>query len=147
MFKIDKSLNNLDKSIAQNNANELSDCSARFYDGIIEFIDSILTVLPNETPLVVAKVYIQTKISKEKLIKKYIKNILPLADAIARRDDSFIDGQYLDALLNENSMFKIDFYSIWQQLDAGNRDLTWQWLEAFNKLARIWLSSGGGTRR
>lgn len=138
-FNMSKSFGALNKSIAKKHSDAMCVCVDKFFNAVSEFIDSLLEVLPHESQLVVIKVYIHTHMSKQKLIKKFIKKIMPVKELILRRDeDFFVRGDYIDNLFSNNvvqALFKFNFRPIWTMLNVSNRESVWMWFHALVKIA------------
>lgn len=125
---ISGSLKRYNSVLIKNHTEALSTCVTRFSNTCVEFVDAILSVLPKETQLVLIKIYIKTRISQDKLLRKFIKRIVPVKEFIVNRnEDFFMNNQYLDSLFDESSVVSLDFRAIWSKLNSDNKNSVWDW--------------------
>lgn len=109
------------------------------HNDLVEFINQLIMVLPDETALVFAKIYLSTKIDKEKLIKKFSKKIVPVSELIRKRnEDFFLSGSYIDSILGDYGL-KFDFRPIWGKLNTDNKQQIWSWFDCFLKTAETYM--------
>lgn len=103
----------------------------KLYVDMKDFVDELLVVLPGETTIVLAKIYLHTQISKDKLIKKFCKKVLPVCDLVRKRnEDFFISGNYVDSILSDYNL-QLDFRSIWKKISHDNKQQIWDWFDSF----------------
>lgn len=139
---ISNSLKRYNSVLIKNHVETLNSCVSRFSNTCTEFVDALLSVLPKETQLVLIKIYIKTRISQDKLLKKFIKRIVPVKEFIVNRnEDFFMNNQYLDSLFNENSVVTLDFRSIWNKLNQDNRNSVWDWFTALLSIADDYIKT------
>lgn len=114
----------------------MEECRADLLRGIIEFVNDLLCALPNEAILIVAKFYMETQVKSEKVMKKFVKKVLPVCDLVERRDEKFfLEGEYVDSILS-NYKINLDFRSIWNKLNKDNQVSIWDWFNCFVKTAK-----------
>jgi hypothetical protein len=103
----------------------------KLHDSVKNFLDDIITILPNETLIVLAKIYISTQLTGYKLMKKFKKNILPIKDLVKNRNENFfLNGKYIDSLLDKYNI-KLNFRDIWVKISPANKKLMWAWCDQF----------------
>ena len=60
-----------------------------FKKQLVSFIDELIEQFPRCPDFIVMRIFINDQISIKSIIKKFIKDILPLTDLIKNRDDNF----------------------------------------------------------
>jgi hypothetical protein len=108
-----------------------------FKDKLIEFIDALIELLPNEGDLILLKIMFQTQIPLEQAMQIFSSRIMPYADMVEAKDERFfLETTDLFAGIRRD---KVSYFKdIWQSKEMTNedRDALWQWFNFFLKLAK-----------
>jgi hypothetical protein len=139
--EISKSIIRYNHILIKTHTDSMNNARTAFNNTCIEFIDAIMSVLPSETNLLLIKIYIKTKISQDKLVRRFIKYVLPVKNFITRRDEKFfMDNQYIDNLF-ANKTVPFDFRAIWKKLNNENRESVWDWFNTLISIAEDYKNS------
>jgi hypothetical protein len=109
-----------------------------FKDSLITFLDELIDQFPLEADLIAARIIIKSKISGEKCINTFIKDIMPYKNEIKNRNENF----FLDPnmpLFNNFDFVEVDknkinhFTVLWKSstLDNEDKEIIWNWFDAF----------------
>lgn len=112
-----------------------------FKSNIVQFLDELIDQFPSEVDFILARIYLKDQVEPEKIILKFIDKLMPYETLIKNRDESlFMENKF--SLFND---FKSDttakkvnhFQMLWKssEIDQSDRDVIWQWLDAFCMLA------------
>lgn len=101
-----------------------------FKKNLINFITSLIEVLPNEPDLCSARFFIEHTVPTQDILNIFIPKVFPLRQLIKRRDENFF--------LSDNNIFGdvdkckvIHFKKIWMshELNNDDRDIIWKWID------------------
>ena len=106
----------------------------KFHGCFIQFVDELIEQFPSEGKLHIVRLLIKDATPPWKLMDKYVTFILPHKNLVVERDDAFF--------LNDNAGFQqladknlISLQGLWKDMDKEDKDVIWQWFDAFNTLA------------
>lgn len=105
---------------------------------LIDFLDSLISILPSEPDLIVARIFIADKVSADALVNSFILKILPFESAIMAHDEkAFLDGK-LSALVGNNEDKANHFKMLWRSgtITDSNKQVIWKWAESFIKIIK-----------
>ena len=114
-----------------------------FKNNVKIFVQELMSLLPNESNLILLYIYIDVKITKEELINSFIKFCMPYKDQISERNETF----FLDFELTDQDETTVNYFNnfkkIWKsdEIDNDDRKTIWDWFELFMKLSEKYLES------
>jgi len=103
---------------------------------VVNFIDELIVQFPNESDLIIGRIYIKDKIEDERLMNKFILHIIPLKEMIKNRDESFIRNIPNSTNIHYEKKFN-HFKTLWKStvLDHDDKEIIWKWIDSFVLLA------------
>lgn len=111
----------------------------RFKKAYIQFIDELLEQFPEETDLIIIRVFFENQVPVSLVAEQYLKHVLPLEDMITKRNEKFfIENNSLFNMLDGGKV--LHFKKLWlsNKLDKDDKDAIWKWFETFNKLMKTY---------
>ncbi len=108
-----------------------------FKNSIIDFLDELIEQFPEETDLVIGRIFIKDRLPAEGIMSNFIQTLSPHRERILAEDDSFF-------LENAGSLFGTGHSTranhlkvIWKssKLQKEDRKIIWSWFKAFLHLA------------
>ena len=100
-----------------------------FKKQLVSFIDELIEQFPRCPDFIVMRIFINDQISIKSIIKKFIKDILPLTDLIKNRDDNFFLKTQIVPYPQNPNFFKDLWFS--NLLDADDKKIIWRWMDVF----------------
>jgi len=123
----------------------MTDIVIVFKKNIIQFLDELIEQFPMETDFILARIYINTRVSPEELIKSFIQKILPLKHYVDNRDEKFfLDGHI--TFLDTMDKSKVNhFKTLWKSsvLDQEDKNVMWKWFGVFMYLCEQYQQDMG----
>lgn len=116
-----------------------------FKKTVIEFVDSLIAVLPSESDLILVRFYINDTVSVDSLMNNFILYCLsdsrPFKKAIEDSDISpFLNTDALSSLFGDKlGRDRLDhFIYLWKSntIDEQQKQTIWKWLKSFVKIAK-----------
>lgn len=110
---------------------------SEFKRGIVSFLDELIEQFPEESDLVIARIFLNDKVPIIDIMNNFIHKLLPLEQEVKNRNENFF--------LDNNLLFeKIDkskvnhFKRLWRspRLDDEDRKVIWKWYDSFIYLAK-----------
>jgi hypothetical protein len=114
----------------ENNASPLKDL---FKHTLVDFLDSLINILPTEPDLIVARIYVNDKMASDDLINYFIIHFMKFKDHIKNKNETFfLEFKNYTCLPDE----KVNNYkSLWtQSINKDNKIVIWKWLASFMKI-------------
>ncbi len=108
-----------------------------FKNNIIDFLDELIEQFPEETDIVIGRIYIKDRISADELMSNFIKSLVPFRQRIVDEDDIFFMENAGSLFSSSNSSRVNHFKVIWKssKLQQDDRKVIWSWFKAFLHLA------------
>lgn len=114
-----------------------------FKNHVVNFLDELIDQFPNESDLVIGRVFLNNQISPEIVMNTFIREVLPYKQGIKDRDESlFLEGKM--NFFNDLDKSKVNhFKRIWKSaaLDNNDRDIIWKWFDLFVYFAERYKQS------
>jgi len=103
-----------------------------FKDNLIVFMDELISTLPNEGDLIIARIFIKDQIPILDIMNFFIMNFVPLKENILNKDEKvFLESSQLYKGVSPE---KIIYYkNLWYsgQLDVDDKNTIWMWFKSF----------------
>lgn len=107
----------------------------KFKNVLMEFIDELVQQFPNDSDIVMSRIFIKDQIPIQTIMDKFTLYFLPQGDVILNKDESFFTTGTADFCssihLNTNIFEKIWYTGV---LDDDDKDVIWQWITSLYKL-------------
>lgn len=105
-----------------------------FKERVIQFFDELIDLLPSETDLILARMFLSVQVTPTHLMKHFISEALPYREQIMEGDDDFIIHRSM-AITGDQRIDNLA--NIWKsnQLSPDDKESVWQWLQYFVFLA------------
>jgi len=109
---------------------------------VIDFIDALINILPQEPDLIFARIYINDKIQSDTLVKNFILTFMDGGKPYEKAVDEKNDGVFLDinpkifGIIPEEKINHFKY--IWRSgaVNDKNKQVIWKWLSSFVKIAK-----------
>lgn len=107
------------------------DLLIKFKNTLVSFIDEIIEQFPQDSDLIICRIYIKDQIPTENVIKMFIKYFLPQKELIVNKDEEFfLNGtkEFFEDLNIKSNVFQ----KVWLSnvLDDDDRDIIWEWINS-----------------
>jgi hypothetical protein len=108
-----------------------------FKNNLISFLDELIEQFPHESDFIIARIFLKDRIDPELVMNTFIKELLPHAAAIEKRDDSLFLENKLELFASINPSQVNHFKLLWKSdaLDVEDRQIMWKWFDTFVYLA------------
>jgi hypothetical protein len=107
----------------------------KFKNVLLEFIDELVQQFPNDSDIVMCRIFIKDQIPTQTIMDKFRKYFIPHNELIMNQDPQFFTIGTSDfcASLNLNTNI---FEKIWYSgtLDEDDQQVIWQWITSLYKL-------------
>lgn len=107
----------------------------KFKNVLMEFIDELVQQFPNDSDIIMSRIFIKDQIPIQTIMDKFTMYFLPQGDVILNKDESFFTTGTADFCasihLNTNIFEKIWYTGV---LDDDDKDVIWQWITSLYKL-------------
>lgn len=116
-----------------------------FRTQLVAFLDELIEQFPAEGDFVIIRIFIKDQIPMADVIGRFIRDLLPLKSQIKERDEKF----FLQNTLLYTGTIASDkvnhFKRLWlsKQLDDKDREIIWQWMDAFVGIADRYYKNFG----
>ena len=109
------------------------DILREFKNNIVIFLDELIDQFPQETNLIIARLFIKDRIPIEDVINNFIQNVLPLKEIISIRDEKFFLETNVSIFQGLDKSSVNHFKTLWKSntLDSDDKDVIWQWIDTF----------------
>lgn len=116
----------------------------RFKRGYMQFIDELLEQFPEETDLVIIRVFFEDQVPVTVVADAFLSHVLPYKSMITKRDEKFfMENNNIFGMLDTGKV--LHFKKLWTstRLDKDDREAIWKWfdtlcalIEAYNNTKR-----------
>lgn len=119
-----------------------SNLLATFRKTYLDFIDELIDQFPNESDLIIARVFFSDQVPVSLVIEKFIEKVLPHENQIkSRNEDYFLSEENVFSTTHNKEVIK--FRKLWPQLDKENREAVFQWFDAMIAITKIYKKNKG----
>jgi len=103
----------------------------KFQRSLVAFFDELVEMFPNEE-FVYLRIMVKDRIPSTQIIKYFVKVSMDkeIMGSIERRDENFFLTNVLFSNFSKSDVFK----KMWLTLEEDNKDMFWNWVDAFMKL-------------
>jgi len=117
----------------------------QFKKSLICFVDELIDQFPQESDLIILRIFLKDQIPIEDVITKFIytinKNDQELKKYITSRNEIvFLESDIFGGISKSKS---INFKKLWRsgKLDAEEKETVWKWIDSFVKLSDLYNKS------
>jgi hypothetical protein len=107
----------------------------KFKNVLMNFIDELVQQFPNDSDIVMCRIFIKDQIPTQTIMDKFIKYFTPQEELIKNKDPLFFTmgtSEFCSSLnLNTNIFEKVWFSGV---LDDEDKEITWQWITSLYKI-------------
>jgi hypothetical protein len=111
---------------------------------LINLLDELIDQFPEETDLLLIRIFMRDQIPVSDVLGRYIRDLLPLKQQIEQKDSAFfIQNSVLYSQIADNKVNH--FKNLWlsNKLDDTDRDIIWQWMALLTKIADQYYQNFG----
>jgi len=104
----------------------------RFKKGYIQFIDELSEMFPEESDLIIIRVFFEDQVPVSLVADKFIQHVLPHREIIKKRDEKFfLENNNIFGMLDTGKV--LHFKKLWtsNRLDKDDRITMWNWFDTF----------------
>jgi hypothetical protein len=117
-----------------------------FRNQLINLLDELIEQFPEESDLVIIRIFLKDQIPVYDVLGRYIRDLLPLKDQILKKDSDFFLNNcilYTHAQVSENRVNH--FKELWlsNKLDENDREMIWKWMNLLTKIADQYYKNFG----
>lgn len=109
-----------------------------FRTQLINLLDELIEQFPEESDLVIIRIFLKDQIPVYDVLGRYIRDLLPLKEQIKNKDSDFFLNNcilYTHGQIAEN---RVDhFKQLWlsDKLDDNDREIIWKWMSLLTRIA------------
>jgi hypothetical protein len=107
----------------------------KFKNVLMNFIDELVQQFPNDSDIVMCRIFIKDQIPIQTIMDKFIKYFTPQEELIKNKDPLFFTmgtSEFCSSLnLSTNIFEKVWFSDV---LDDEDKEITWQWITSLYKI-------------
>lgn len=101
---------------------------------LIQFLDNLLLRFPNESNLILARIFIKDQIQISDIMDYIITTLLPLKQLVIDKNEKFfLENNILFEKIKSNTVNH--FKNIWIELDTEDKETLFMWFNLFLNLA------------
>lgn len=117
-----------------------------FRTRLVEFLDELIEQFPHEGEFLIIRIFIKDQVPMADVLGRYIRDLLPFADQVKARDETFFLNNtllYTGASVAQNKVNH--FKELWlsNQLDENDREAAWKWMDLLNAIAMQYYKNFG----
>lgn len=106
---------------------------------LVDFLDSLINILPSESDLIVARIYVNDKVSSEDLMNNFILKFMKFkSDIESKREKTFLENDTGNSdIFGSIPEEKLNHYRyLWRSgsINNDNKQTIWKWLNSFIKI-------------
>jgi hypothetical protein len=112
----------------------------KFHKSLVSFFDALIDMFPNEKEFILIRILVKDQIPSTQIMGYFqlVASNNEIMDSIKKRDDQFFLQNVLFSKINKSDIFK----NIWiSKLDNDDKQMIWDWVDAFMKLANSYTQS------
>jgi len=113
----------------------------KFHKSLVSFFDELIEMFPDEKEFILLRILIKDQIPSTQIMRYFetaIEN-QEIMTSIEKRDDQFfLQNMLFSKMISKSEVFK----NIWlSKLDQDDREMIWNWIDAFMKMTRNYMNS------
>jgi len=112
----------------------------KFHKSLVSFFDALIDMFPNEKEFILIRILVKDQIPSTQIMGYFqiVASNNEIMTSIKKRDDQFFLQNVLFSKINKSDIFK----NIWiSKLDDDDKQMIWDWVDAFMKLANSYTES------
>jgi hypothetical protein len=106
---------------------------------IMQFIDDLIDIFPQESDLIIIRVFFEDQVSVQTIAESFIIHVLPYRNMIkARNDKFFLEEDNIFAMIDTGKV--LHFKRLWlsKLLDMEDRQTIWSYFDTFITLVEAY---------
>ena len=107
----------------------------KFKNVLLEFIDELVQQFPNDSDIVMCRIFIKDQIPTQTIMDTFVKYFIPQKELILNQDVLFFTmgtSDFCTALKLNTNIFEKIWYS--GTLDDEDKQVIWQWITSLYKM-------------
>lgn len=111
------------------------DLLIKFKNVLLEFIDELVQQFPNDSDIIMCRIFIKDQIPTQTIMDKFIKYFIPHNDLIMNQDPLFFTvgtSDFCASLKLNTNIFEKIWYS--GTLDDEDQQVIWHWITSLYKM-------------
>lgn len=107
----------------------------KFKNVLLEFIDELVQQFPNDSDIVMCRIFIKDQIPTQTIMDKFVTYFLPKSELILNQDPLFFTvgtSDFCASLKLNTNIFEKIWYS--DTLDDEDKQVIWQWITSLYKM-------------
>jgi hypothetical protein len=103
-----------------------------FKNNLVVFMDELISQLPLESDLLIARIFLNDQVPIKDVMEWFVHQLVHVREMITNRSDNYFISN--TSIFTQLSPDKVNnFKKIWisGQLDEGNKDVIWKWIDSF----------------
>ena len=105
-----------------------------FKTQLVSFIDELIEQFPQYSDFIIMRIFINDQTSIKSIIKRFIRDVLPLTELIKNRNDKFFSETDIICYPKKPYFFKDFWFS--NVLNNDDKKVIWKWIDVFVLLAQ-----------
>ncbi len=112
-----------------------------FKENLIKFFDSLIEQLPDESDLIIMRLFIENQIPIEEVMKTFSERVLPHKEMVYKKNEQFFiicEDMFMGLKTDKVSKFK----SMWmssKKLSKDDKETIWKWFNLFVRLSEEYV--------
>ena len=118
------------------------DILQRFKRSIIQFIDDLIDIFPQESDLIIIRVFFEDQVPVATIADSFVEYVLPHKEIINKRNDKFfLEDNNIFGMLDTGKV--LHFKKLWTSnlLDKDDRIIIWKYFDTFITLIEAYKKS------
>lgn len=102
---------------------------------VLNLLDDLLNICPNETDLLLVRVYFETQVEPQVLMDGFIQWVYPWKEQIMHKDEKFFEEN--DHIFGPLPKGKVDYLKEKMRdgtIDKSDKEIMWQYFQVFISL-------------
>lgn len=105
-----------------------------FKENMTDFFDELIEQYPSEEDLLIMRFFLSEQIPMETLLTQFIRHVLPLRQAISKRDESFfLENENIFGTSPKDKVIR--FKNLYLGMNKEDRVVLFQWFDSFIAIA------------
>ena len=119
-----------------------TDILDRFKRSVIQFIDDLIDIFPQESDLIIARVFFDDQIPIVSIANGFVTHVIPHREMISKRNEKFfLENNNIFGMIDNGRVLR--FKKLWTSslLDKDDREVIWTYFDAFITLIDAYTNS------